>query len=199
LGCSVGLSEPIGSPCMNFDSLYRHCTTRRTIDPATERWLAHFDEGEHLVRKRRTQSVVAVSAILPMRRIITGQAILTPMVTGGVLAMSSSTDNVLPSPTSSVWKIPNPTIAGIVMGLFDQLFCVGTLAAGRYLLGLWPKQRLPQEIVALRLAGPAGGGTRHRGADSRQQGNANIFSGLGIIPRRIDVARAEWFEAGATP
>jgi H+-transporting ATPase len=80
--------------------------------------------------------------------IITGQAILTPMlmvlmmVTGDFLAMSSSTDNVRPSPTPSTWKIGRLTAAGVVLGAFDLLFCVGCLTVGKFALGL--------DIVTLR-------------------------------------------------
>src|SRR5579863_593669 len=74
--------------------------------------------------------------------IMTGQAILTPMlmvlmmVTGDFLSMSSSTDNVRPSPTPSVWKIGSLTAAAIIMGLFDLLFCVACFSTGRFLLNL---------------------------------------------------------------
>jgi H+-transporting ATPase len=74
--------------------------------------------------------------------IITGQAILTPMlmvlmmVTGDFLAMSSSTDNVRPSPTPSVWKIGRLTAAGVIMGIVDLLFCVACFSTGRFLLNL---------------------------------------------------------------
>ena len=74
--------------------------------------------------------------------VITGQAILTPtlmvlmMVTGDVLAMSSSTDNVRPSATPSLWHIDKLTIAGAILGLVDLVFCICVLSAGKYLLGL---------------------------------------------------------------
>ncbi len=74
--------------------------------------------------------------------VMTGQAILTPtlmvlmMVTGDVLAMSSSTDNVRPSPVPSVWHIGPLTISGIVLGVVDLAFCVLCLATGKFLLGL---------------------------------------------------------------
>jgi H+-transporting ATPase len=74
--------------------------------------------------------------------IMTGQAILTPMLmvlmmmTGDFLAMSSSTDNVRASPTPGVWKIGPLTVAGVIMGLFDLLFCVTCFATGKYLLDL---------------------------------------------------------------
>jgi len=74
--------------------------------------------------------------------VMTGQAILTPtlmvlmMVTGDVLAMSSSTDNVRPSPRPSVWRIGPLTIAGVLMGVVDLMFCVACLATGKFALGL---------------------------------------------------------------
>ncbi len=74
--------------------------------------------------------------------IITGQAILTPMlmvpamITGDFLAMASSTDNVRPSPSPSVWKIGKLTMVGICMGLLDLLFGVGSLIIGKVLLHL---------------------------------------------------------------
>ena len=74
--------------------------------------------------------------------VMTGQAILTPtlmvlmMVTGDVLAMSSSTDNVRPSPRPSVWRIGPLTIAGLVMGVVDLVFCIACLATAKFELGL---------------------------------------------------------------
>src|SRR6202161_3858697 len=74
--------------------------------------------------------------------VIIGHAILTPtlmvlmMVTGDFLAMSSSTDNVRPSPNPNRWRIRNLTIAGVIMGMVDLLFCVACLATGKYVLGL---------------------------------------------------------------
>lgn len=70
--------------------------------------------------------------------VITGHAILTPtlmvliMVTGDFLAMSSSTDNVMPSPKPNRWRIRNLTIAGIIMGVVDLMFCVACLATGKF-------------------------------------------------------------------
>jgi H+-transporting ATPase len=74
--------------------------------------------------------------------IITGQAILTPMlmvlmmVLGDFLAMSSSTDNVRPSEKPSIWRIGPLTVAGILMGMLDLVFCVTCLSTGKFLLGL---------------------------------------------------------------
>jgi len=69
---------------------------------------------------------------------ITGQAILTPMlmviimITGDFLGMSLTTDNVKPSATPSVWRVGNLTLAGIFMGLFELMFCVAALVIGKY-------------------------------------------------------------------
>jgi len=74
--------------------------------------------------------------------VMTGQAILTPMlmvlmmVTGDFLSMSSSTDNVRPSPKPNVWRIGPLTSAGLILGVCDLLFCVACLCVGHYLLRL---------------------------------------------------------------
>jgi H+-transporting ATPase len=93
--------------------------------------------------------------------IMTGQAILTPMlmvlmmVTGDFLAMSSSTDNVRPSPTPSVWKIGRLTAAGVIMGMFDLLFCVTCFSTGRYLLDLDTGTLQTLTVVTLVFSGQA--------------------------------------------
>ena len=74
--------------------------------------------------------------------IVTGQAILTPMlmvlmmVTGDFLSMSSSTDTVRPSPQPNVWRIGPLTVAGLILGVCDLVFCVGCLCVGYYGLHL---------------------------------------------------------------
>jgi H+-transporting ATPase len=93
--------------------------------------------------------------------IITGQAILTPMlmvlmmVTGDFLAMSSSTDNVRPSPTPSVWKIGHLTAAGVIMGIVDLLFCVACFSTGRFLLNLDIGTLQTLTVVTLVFSGQA--------------------------------------------
>jgi H+-transporting ATPase len=80
--------------------------------------------------------------------IMTGQAILTPMlmvilmITGDFLAMSLTTDNVRPSPTPNSWRIGKLTIAGVAMGSGLLVFCTAVLAVGKFRMGL--------EIEALR-------------------------------------------------
>jgi len=72
---------------------------------------------------------------------MTGHAILTPMLmvilmlTGDILGMSLTTDNVRPSPKPNVWRIGPLTIAGIFMGIAELVFCTIILAIGKYHLG----------------------------------------------------------------
>jgi H+-transporting ATPase len=74
--------------------------------------------------------------------VMTGHAILTPLLmvilmsTGDFLAMSSTTDNVRASPKPNSWRINNLTIAGVVLGATNLLFCSSVLAVGKFALGL---------------------------------------------------------------
>ncbi|WP_158800717.1 HAD-IC family P-type ATPase [Acidisoma sp. L85] len=73
--------------------------------------------------------------------LMTGHAILTPllmvliMVTGDFLGMSLTTDKVRPSPAPNAWRIGHLTIAGVIMGMGELLFCTAVLAFGAYRLG----------------------------------------------------------------
>nr|WP_234913367.1 HAD-IC family P-type ATPase [Rhizobium rhizogenes] len=73
--------------------------------------------------------------------LMTGHAILTPllmvliMITGDFLGMSLTTDNVRPSPAPNAWQIGNLTIAGVIMGVGELLFCTAVFAFGAYRLG----------------------------------------------------------------
>jgi H+-transporting ATPase len=93
--------------------------------------------------------------------IITGHAVLTPMlmvlmmVTGDFLAMSSATDNVRPSEQPSVWHIGRLTMAGVLMGLVDLLFCVICLATGKFVLGLDTAALRTLTVVTLVFSGQA--------------------------------------------
>ncbi len=70
--------------------------------------------------------------------VLTGHSILTPllmvliMITGDFLGMSLTTDNVRPSPAPNAWRIGNLTIAGVVMGVGELVFCVTVLLLGLY-------------------------------------------------------------------
>jgi H+-transporting ATPase len=57
------------------------------------------------------------------------------MVTGDFLGMSMTTDNVRPSAQPNTWQIGSLTIAGIVMGVGELLFCTSILLSGAYWMG----------------------------------------------------------------
>ncbi|MGA2018252.1 MAG: HAD-IC family P-type ATPase [Opitutaceae bacterium] len=87
---------------------------------------------------KKTVQVLFLAAGLVM----TGQAILTPMLmviimlTGDLLGMSLTTDNVRPSPMPNAWRIRELTIAGVFMGVSELAFCTAVLAIGKFNLGL---------------------------------------------------------------
>ena len=72
---------------------------------------------------------------------MTGHAILTPMLmviimlTGDLLGMSLTTDNVRPSPKPNAWRIGELTIAGVFMGISELVFCTAVLVFGKFRLG----------------------------------------------------------------
>ena len=94
-----------------------------------------------------TKKIVQV-AFVAVGLIVTGQAILTPMLmvilmlTGDFLSMSLTTDHVRPSPAPNVWRIGRLTAAGAAIGLGQLAFCTAVVAFG------WFHLRL--DIAALR-------------------------------------------------
>src|SRR5208283_4077738 len=74
--------------------------------------------------------------------IMTGHAVLTPllmvliMIAGDFLGMSITTDNVRPSPMPNAWQIGNLTVAGVILGFGELVFCSSVLAVGAYRMGL---------------------------------------------------------------
>jgi H+-transporting ATPase len=87
-----------------------------------------------------TKKIVQV-LFLAVGLVMTGHAILTPMLmviimlTGDLLGMSLTTDNVRPSPTPNVWRIGALTVAGIFMGTAELVFCTAVLATAKFHLG----------------------------------------------------------------
>jgi H+-transporting ATPase len=87
-----------------------------------------------------TKKIVQV-LFLAIGLIMTGHAILTPllmvliMITGDFLGMSLTTDNVRPSPMPNAWRIGNLTVAGVIMGIGELVFCASALAFGAYRMG----------------------------------------------------------------
>jgi H+-transporting ATPase len=73
--------------------------------------------------------------------VMTGHAILTPMLmviimlTGDLLGMSLTTDNVRPSPMPNAWRIGSLTIAGVFVGIAELVFCTAVLTIAKFNLG----------------------------------------------------------------
>jgi H+-transporting ATPase len=88
-----------------------------------------------------TKKIVQV-LFLAVGLVMTGHAILTPMLmvvimlTGDLLGMSLTTDNVRPSPMPNAWRIGALTTAGIFMGVSELVFCTAVLAIAKYRMGL---------------------------------------------------------------
>ena len=81
---------------------------------------------------------IATVLFLAVGLVMTGEAILTPMlmviimVTGDFLTMSLTTDRVRPSALPNVWRIGNLTVAGAIFGLCLLAFSTGVLAVGHF-------------------------------------------------------------------
>ena len=70
-------------------------------------------------------------------RLTEGQILLDQsMLTGDLLGMSMTTDNVRPSPRPNAWRIGELTIAGVFMGISELVFCTAVLAIAKFRLGL---------------------------------------------------------------
>jgi H+-transporting ATPase len=93
--------------------------------------------------------------------VISGTAVLTPllmvlmMVAGDFFALSSATDNVRPSSLPNVWRVGNLTIAGIILGFCDLIFCIASLSVGRFALGLGSGTLRTLTVVTLVFSGQA--------------------------------------------
>jgi H+-transporting ATPase len=80
--------------------------------------------------------------LLAVGLVMTGQAVLTPMlmvivmITGDFLAMSLTTDKVSPSKTPNSWQIGGITIAGVILGTSFLAFSTAILAVGKFELHL---------------------------------------------------------------
>jgi H+-transporting ATPase len=85
---------------------------------------------------------IAQVLFLGVGLLLTGHAILTPllmvmiMTIGDFLGMSLTTDRVRPSPLPNVWRIRSLTLAGLLMGAGELLFCTAAFLFGDYYLHL---------------------------------------------------------------
>ncbi len=115
--------------------------------PGLEGVVAAVKEGRVTFQRILTYTLNSVTKkivqvfFLAVGLMITGQAILTPMlmviimITGDFLGMSLTTDNVKPSAAASVWRVGDLTLAGVFMGLSELVLCVAALVVGKYQLG----------------------------------------------------------------
>ncbi len=93
--------------------------------------------------------------------VISGTAVLTPllmvmmMVAGDFFALSSATDNVRPSSLPNVWRVGNLTIAGIILGTCNLIFCIASLSVGRFALGLDGNTLRTLTVITLVFSGQA--------------------------------------------
>jgi H+-transporting ATPase len=118
------------------------------IDPGLKGIVASVKEGRKTFQTilnytlRSVTSKIVQVLFLSVGLLMTGHAILTPlliitiMLAGDGLGMSSTTDNVRPSRQPSLWHIRYLTIAGIFMGVCELSFCVAVLSIGIYRMKL---------------------------------------------------------------
>jgi H+-transporting ATPase len=86
---------------------------------------------------------------------MTGHAVLTPMlmvivmITGDFLAMSLTTDKVLPSKMPNSWRIGRITGASAILGSCFLAFCTAVLAVGKFEMGLGIEALRTLSVVAI--------------------------------------------------
>jgi H+-transporting ATPase len=129
--------------------------------------VASVEEGRTIFQRILTYTLKSVThkflgaLFLAAGLLMTGHAILTPlllvisMITGDFLAMLAATDNVHLSPAPNVWRVGSLTAAGVILGLFDLLFCTGVIAIGKYQMGLGIDALRTLAIVTLIFSGQA--------------------------------------------
>jgi H+-transporting ATPase len=108
-----------------------------------------------IVHKVRQVLFLAIGLVMTGHSILTPMLMVISMITGDFLAMSSTTDNVCPSPQPNVWRIGHLTLAGVLMGVFDLIFCVSVLAIGKYGLHLDLETLRTLTLVTLVFSGQA--------------------------------------------
>ena len=112
--------------------------------------VATVKEGRLIFQRILTYTInsitkkIAQVLFLGVGLVLTGHAILTPllmvmiMTIGDFLGMSLTTDRVRPSPLPNVWRIRNLTLAGLLMGAGELLFCSAVFVFGDLYLHLDP-------------------------------------------------------------
>lgn len=108
-----------------------------------------------IVHKSRQVLFLGFGLLLTKHAILTPMLMVISMITGDFLAMSSTTDNVRPSPMPNSWRIDSLTIVGIAIGLFDLAFCATILSIGALVLKLDIDTLRTMTLVTLALNGQA--------------------------------------------
>jgi H+-transporting ATPase len=127
-----------------------------------------------------TKKIVQV-LFLAAGLVMTGHAILTPMLmviimlTGDLLGMSLTTDNVRPSPAPNAWRIGALTIAGVFMGVCELVFCTALLAIAKFRLGLEIETLRTLAFVAIVFGNQA---TTYTNRERRRLGSSRPSSWL---------------------
>ena len=98
---------------------------------------------------------IAQVLLLAIGLIITGHAVLTPMlmvivmISGDFLAMSLTTDRVRPSETPNSWQIGRITGAAVILGTSLLAFCVAIVVVGKFELHLGIDALRTLSVVAI--------------------------------------------------
>ncbi len=108
-----------------------------------------------IVHKSRQVLFLGFGLILTKHAILTPMLMVISMITGDFLAMSSTTDNVRPSPMPNAWRIDRLTIVGIAIGFFDLAFCATILTIGALVMKLDIDTLRTMTLVTLALNGQA--------------------------------------------
>jgi len=118
------------------------------MEPGLAGILAAVYQGRRTFQRILTYTLRSVTRkidqllFLTFGLVLTGHAILTPqlmvilMLTGDLLAMTSSTDRVTPSTTPNTWRIDHVTLAGGIFGLCNLMFCGAVITIGKLVIGL---------------------------------------------------------------
>jgi len=108
-----------------------------------------------IVHKSRQVLFLGFGLILTRHAILTPMLMVISMITGDFLAMSSTTDNVRPSPMPNSWRIDSLTIVGVAIGFFDLVFCAAVLSIGALVMKLDIDTLRTMTLVTLALNGQA--------------------------------------------
>jgi H+-transporting ATPase len=108
-----------------------------------------------IVHKSRQVLFFGFGLILTKHAILTPMLMVISMITGDFFAMSSTTDNVRPSPMPNSWRIDSLTIVGIAIGLFDLAFCAIILVIGALKMNLDIDTLRTMTLVTLAFNGQA--------------------------------------------